>query len=249
MSTTGVTSSGAIRMDYMKLLVTQLQNQNPLDPMSNDQMAAQLAQFSQLEQLEKMNDNFGSMSENIGSKLGSMDTNFASVLASSNRTYANSLLDKNVSYLSTDELTGRVESGRSIVSGISSDVEGNPVLQVDRHTLDLDGVIDSLMGKNVSYYTKVGDTTGISSGKITGVNTSILGEESFVIDGHAISAKDIITDSLTNQKVSYLTTNELTGVNELKNLTISEIENDADGKMIFTLGKFINLASILSVQN
>jgi flagellar hook assembly protein FlgD len=235
-------------MDYMKLLVTQLQNQNPLDPMSNDQMAAQLAQFSQLAQLETLNDNFGSMSENIGSKLGSMDTTFANVLASSNRTYANSLLGKNVSYMSADKLTGRVETGRSIVSGVSSDVEGNPVLQVDRHTLGLNDVIDSLIGKNVSYYTKVGDTTGITSGKITGV-TSDSGEESFVIDGHAIKAKDIITDSLTNQTVSYLTTNEITGANELKNLTISEIENDADGKMVFTLGKFINLASILSVQN
>ena len=47
-----------IRTDYMKLLITQLQNQNPLEPMSNDQMASQLAQLSQLEQLEHQSTTF-----------------------------------------------------------------------------------------------------------------------------------------------------------------------------------------------
>ncbi|MCH8217810.1 MAG: hypothetical protein IH892_13685, partial [Planctomycetes bacterium] len=47
-----------IKTDYMKLLVTQLQNQNPLDPMSNSDLTAQLTQFSQLEQLEAMGRSF-----------------------------------------------------------------------------------------------------------------------------------------------------------------------------------------------
>ena len=34
-------------MDYMTLLITELQNQNPLEPLDNQQMAQQLAQFSQ----------------------------------------------------------------------------------------------------------------------------------------------------------------------------------------------------------
>lgn len=37
------------RQDFLKLLTTQLQNQNPLDPMENEAFVAQLAQFSQLE--------------------------------------------------------------------------------------------------------------------------------------------------------------------------------------------------------
>ncbi len=48
MSTSAVTSSSKIQTDYMKLLVTQLQNQNPLEPLDNNEMASQLAQFSQL---------------------------------------------------------------------------------------------------------------------------------------------------------------------------------------------------------
>ena len=48
---TGMTSSaGEIRTNYMNLLVTQLRHQNPLEPMDNNEMASQLALFSQLEQ-------------------------------------------------------------------------------------------------------------------------------------------------------------------------------------------------------
>lgn len=41
--------------EFLKLLVAQLQNQNPLDPSSSEQFAAQLAQFSALEQLVNVN--------------------------------------------------------------------------------------------------------------------------------------------------------------------------------------------------
>ncbi len=41
--------------DFLKLLVTQLQNQDPMNPATNQEFAAQLAQFSQLEQLTEMN--------------------------------------------------------------------------------------------------------------------------------------------------------------------------------------------------
>lgn len=41
--------------DFMKLLVAQLKNQDPLNPMDGKEMAAQLAQFSSVEQLMTMN--------------------------------------------------------------------------------------------------------------------------------------------------------------------------------------------------
>jgi flagellar basal-body rod modification protein FlgD len=43
--------------DFMNLLITQMQNQDPMDPMSGSDYAAQLAQFSSLEQLTNINDN------------------------------------------------------------------------------------------------------------------------------------------------------------------------------------------------
>lgn len=42
---------------FTQLLVTQLQNQDPMSPQSNEQLAAQLAQFSSLEQMELVNEN------------------------------------------------------------------------------------------------------------------------------------------------------------------------------------------------
>lgn len=44
------------RQEFLKLLTTQLQNQNPLDPMQNEAFVAQLAQFSQLEATLSMSD-------------------------------------------------------------------------------------------------------------------------------------------------------------------------------------------------
>ncbi len=91
MASIEASSSSQIQMDYMKLLVTQLQNQNPLEPMDNNQMASQLAQFSQLSQLEGMN------------------SSFADVLSTTNRSYANSLLDKNITFYFENENTGELE--------------------------------------------------------------------------------------------------------------------------------------------
>jgi flagellar basal-body rod modification protein FlgD len=49
-------SSTLSKDDFLKLLITQMQNQDPLSPMDGTQYAAQLAQFSSLEQLTNLND-------------------------------------------------------------------------------------------------------------------------------------------------------------------------------------------------
>ena len=41
---------------FLELMIAQLQNQNPLDPMDGTEYAAQLAQFTSLEQLTQLND-------------------------------------------------------------------------------------------------------------------------------------------------------------------------------------------------
>ncbi|MDR1164902.1 MAG: flagellar hook assembly protein FlgD [Deltaproteobacteria bacterium] len=47
---------------FLTLLLTQLQNQDPFNPMEDTEMTAQLAQYSQLEQLTNLNTNVTSMS-------------------------------------------------------------------------------------------------------------------------------------------------------------------------------------------
>ncbi len=50
---------------FLTLFTTQLQNQNPLDPVKNEAFVAQLAQFSQLEATTKMADSLESMSSTM----------------------------------------------------------------------------------------------------------------------------------------------------------------------------------------
>jgi flagellar basal-body rod modification protein FlgD len=127
--TSSITSSSSIATNYMKILVAQLQNQNPLDPMDNNQMASQLAQLSQLEQIETMN------------------TKFSDVVSASQRSYASSLIGKQVSFTMTDSSgntitddTGNFQLFNGTVSGMIT--QGNDTkLQVGNYTVGLDNVM------------------------------------------------------------------------------------------------------------
>jgi len=64
-STNQTTNATTIGKDaFMQLLVAQLKYQNPLDPMDGTDFAAQLAQFSSLEQLSNINDALETQSVN-----------------------------------------------------------------------------------------------------------------------------------------------------------------------------------------
>jgi len=56
----GVTASSA-REEFLNLLIAQLKGQNPLDPVSDTEFIAQLAQFSTLEGIENLNASFEQM--------------------------------------------------------------------------------------------------------------------------------------------------------------------------------------------
>ena len=127
-SVSGISTASNIQMDYMKLLIAQLRNQNPLEPLDNNEMASQLAQFSSLQQLESMN------------------SSFAEVLALTNRSYANSLIGKGVTFFAQDIETGSMEQKEGIVNEVYNDpTTGESLLGVtvgdEEYTLGLDAVI------------------------------------------------------------------------------------------------------------
>lgn len=111
-----------IQMDYMKILVTQLQNQNPLEPLNNNEMASQLAQFSELQQLETMN------------------SSFAKVLTNVERSYASSLIGKDVSFIAETDAGSR-DTTSGIVEQVYNNVDGEIFLTVGGYTLSLEDVI------------------------------------------------------------------------------------------------------------
>ncbi len=122
MSVSAVASASKIQLDYMKLLVTQLQNQNPLEPMDNTEMASQLTQFSQLERLE------------------SMSSSFEEVLETTQRNYATSLIGKEVSFVGETAL-GDTDIISGVVEQVYNDVDGQIILLAGEHTIALQDVI------------------------------------------------------------------------------------------------------------
>ena len=105
----------------MKLLVAQLQNQNPLEPLNNNEMASQLAQLSQLGQIESLN------------------SKFSEVLATTERSYASSLVGREVSFVVTDE-AGDAGLATGTVAGVMT--QGDEIkLQVGDYAIGLSDVL------------------------------------------------------------------------------------------------------------
>ena len=61
------TSAADLQSNFLTLLVTQLQNQDPTNPMDNSQLTTQLAQINTLSGIEKLNTTLGSISGQINS--------------------------------------------------------------------------------------------------------------------------------------------------------------------------------------
>lgn len=123
MSAISTTASASdMQMDYMKLLVTQLQNQNPLEPLDNKDMTAQLAQFSQLQQIENLNTSFGKILESV------------------QRSYASSLIGKEVSFR-TMAADGTIETRTGDVEEVTIGDTRQIILTVDDQRVDLADVL------------------------------------------------------------------------------------------------------------
>jgi len=92
------TDAASIRTTYLKLLVTQLSHQNPLEPMSSSEMTNQLTGLSQLEQMESMN------------------TTFAESLRWAQLQQATGLIGRTISYLPSDG----AEAAEGQVTGVDT---------------------------------------------------------------------------------------------------------------------------------
>jgi flagellar basal-body rod modification protein FlgD len=61
--------------DFLKLMTTQLQNQDPMKPMENGDFLAQIAQFSTVQGIGDLNENFASLSASLVSNQALQATN------------------------------------------------------------------------------------------------------------------------------------------------------------------------------
>ena len=95
LDTSGVLNTNGLGRDaFLKLLVTQLQHQDPTQPQADTQFVAQLAQFSSLEQLTQMNQSLTQIAQFYAAMGGSVPTGSSSPSTtasdSSNSSTANS---------------------------------------------------------------------------------------------------------------------------------------------------------------
>lgn len=150
---------------FLTMLVAQLRHQDPLSPMNGDEMAAQLAQFSSLEQLTEIRD-----------ALVAQTDAQAAMLAMANGTAAIGLLGRTVvtdiPHLQvTDGAATPVEIDVSGVGGSGTlrlyDAEGREVKLVDlghlgggRQAIDLAGAIEGLPDGAYTFAVEVLDASG-----------------------------------------------------------------------------------------
>ncbi|MCS6962112.1 MAG: hypothetical protein NZT61_06395 [Deltaproteobacteria bacterium] len=60
------TQAQGAKDQFLQMLIAQLKNQDPLNPVSNDRFAVDLAVFSQLEQLISLNEKMSSLGDGLG---------------------------------------------------------------------------------------------------------------------------------------------------------------------------------------
>lgn len=112
---------------FLNLLVTELQYQDPLDPVDNKSFIAELANFSALEQMTNLNDSF--------ELLGDLQL---SLLNNSITTQAASLIGKEVTV--QVEVDDEIKGYTGVVSGIFFE-EGVPSIIIDDMAFNLEDVV------------------------------------------------------------------------------------------------------------
>ncbi|HEY8875759.1 MAG TPA: flagellar hook capping FlgD N-terminal domain-containing protein [Desulfosporosinus sp.] len=121
--------------DFLKILVAQMKNQDPMNPTDSTQSIAQLAQFSSLEQMT-----------NIATAMNTLSQSMTNFSQQSSLTQGAAMIGKWVSGVDTDGVTpmeGTVESVKWL--------DGHPKLQIRKS----DGTLADL---EMSLITQVGDT-------------------------------------------------------------------------------------------
>jgi len=165
--------------DFLKLLVTQLQNQDPLNPTDNTQFVAQLAQFSSLEGITNLNKSMDDISSGMSSLTNS---NSASLIGKVVKAEGSDFVFTGSPVQAGYDLTGSASSVRVSIS----DFAGRVVKTLDLgpqsagiHNISWDGTDNAGMQVAQGSY---GFTIGAKdpAGDPVSANTYIFGEVSGV---------------------------------------------------------------------
>ena len=178
-------AGGALGKDqFLKLLIAQLQNQDPMNPMQGDQMASELAQFSSLEQLQEINSTLAGQQSAAGSLLGAVQAGAAintighTVVAVGNQVQvggANGQSTVSVGF-SSAATSGTLHIFNS--AGVEVGTEKLGSYGAGKQTIDISAATKNLPPGNYTYSVDAKDSSGSAvtvqtymTGKVDGISS------------------------------------------------------------------------------
>ncbi len=182
--------------DFLRLLVTQLQNQDPLNPTDNTQFVAQLAQFSSLEGITNLNKSMDGISSGMSSL---MNSNSANLIGRSVKAEGSDFSYTGAPVTVGYDLTGAASKVKVSIF----DLSGRLIRTIDsgaqasgNHDITWDGASDSgspapagAYGFSVSAADSSGNPVSANTyiyGQVSGVNFDS-GSANLLVDGKMIS--------------------------------------------------------------
>lgn len=231
-STTTTKSNDALgKDDFLKLLVAQLQNQDPLNPMEDTEFIAQMAQFSSLEQMQNMNT--------------MMQTTKATSMIGSLVTWAN---DKG-------ELLSGVATGVQIVNGQPKLLIGDTMIDVDKivtvepliDTTELMARATGMIGKSVNWNTGEGYNLTGTVKSVKMVN----GQPKLQLDDTLLDAakiKETVPENIDDLVGKTVTWSDADG-HTLSGKVTKWMADSNGNKILVIEGSLISVAQVAEVMN
>ncbi len=153
--------------DFLQLLVAQMRNQDPMNPMESDEFAAQLAQFSSLEQLININEGMEAQAASNQAMAEALHGTTALGLIGKDVLAAGDTFSIGPDGPLASSVTVGVDGSGGTATLKIFDMEGNevgsrPVGQVEggRQTIDLADAVSGLEEGNYRYTLEVTDANG-----------------------------------------------------------------------------------------
>ncbi|MBI9079873.1 MAG: flagellar hook assembly protein FlgD [Pseudodesulfovibrio sp.] len=200
--TTDEKSTSLTSDDFLTLLVTELEYQDPTEPMNNAEMVNQLTQYSQLDELAEMNDKFDTLTASMNAMTATNGLEYLGKQVEANGytvnksgddisslsielgAYAESMTvniyDENGSIVNTENFI-QTDAGTHSYTWDGTDFNGNTVDDGNYYVL--------VSAENSSGATVDANTT--TTGTVTGISTTSDGVVFNLDDGRTVNMADV----------------------------------------------------------
>jgi flagellar basal-body rod modification protein FlgD len=180
---------------FLELMITQMNNQNPLNPQDNSEFVAQLAQFSSVEGLERLNKNFTSFMSNNALQASSLVGRNVSVESDTSSLVSGGIVSGSVdlSYAANDLKINVYDDNGSLQQSIpvGSVPKGETVFRWDGQNIEINGELldwdagdDAAAAGNYKFEvtaTQNGSNEALATSLSANVNSVTIGENGALI--------------------------------------------------------------------